>query len=414
MDRGGLNDSTFYYSSIAVDATTGVELGIGVWRGAFAGKNFSFSDVHTFNSPNAGDLYDKDSFGAAHDGSGAAYATITNFIAECGQPAFGFGRIEVWSTHDGGNSWLGPTTAGPDQTFITDPSNPLCGLTGTLQQASMPAVGPNGEVYVAWGFGPTFDTSSIVTTGSIKVAASVDGGATFGAPVSAASINSFFFNVPVGTNRSSLQDEPWVAVDTASSHKGRVYLTFTSSASAVGPPPTVACPAGFPAGTVCVAQSLVTSQVYITHSDDRGATWSTPVALASPPTGTMKRWWPVVKVEPGGNVDVIYLQSPETSTGSQCIMPLDDGAVRVGPASSLVDTYWVQSTNFGSSFRAPTRVSSATSNWCSAVSDVFPNFGDYISGFATGNHVYAVWGDGRNGVPDTFDAVILGAGKSSH
>jgi hypothetical protein len=128
----------------------------------------------------------------------------------------------------------------------------------------------------------------------------------------------------------------------------------------------------------------------------------------------MKRWWPVVKVEPGGNVDVIYLQSPETSTGSQCIMPLDDGAVRVGPASSLVDTYWVQSTNFGSSFRAPTRVSSATSNWCSAVSDVFPNFGDYISGFATGNHVYAVWGDGRNGVPDTFDAVILGAGKSSH
>lgn len=115
-------------------------------------------------------------------------------------------------------------------------------------------------------------------------------------------------------------------------------------------------------------------------------------------------------------MDVIYLQSPETATTSTstCIVPLDDGAVRVGPANSLVDTYWVQSTNFGASFSAPTKVSSATSNWCTAVADSFPNFGDYISAFATGNHVYAAWGDGRNGIPDTFDAVILGAGKSSH
>lgn len=414
MDRGGFNDSTFYYSSIAVSTNSTTELGIGVWRGGFAGKNFSFSDVHTFNSPNPGDLYDKDAFGAAHDGSGAAYATITNFIAECGQPAFGFGRIEVWSTHDGGDTWSGPTTAGADQTFITNPSNPACGTTGILQQASMPAVGPNGEVYVAWGFGPTFNANSIATTGAIHVATSLDGGATFGAPVSAASINSNFFNVPVGDNRSSLLDEPWIAVDGAGSRKGRIYVTFSSSSSAVGPTPTIACPNGLPAGTTCVAQSLVTSQVYITHSDDRGATWSTPVALTSAPSGTTKRWWPVVKVEPGGNVDVIYLQSLETSTAStsECIEPLDDGAVRVGPANSLVDTYWVQSTDFGSSFSAPIKVSSATSNWCTAASDVFPNFGDYISAFATGNHVYAVWGDGRNGIPDTFDAVMLGAGKS--
>ncbi len=413
MDRGGFNNSTFYYSSIAVDATSGAALGIGVWRGGFARRNFSFSDVHTFNSPNPGDLYDKDAFGAAHDGSGAAYATITNFIAECGQPAFGFGRIEVWNTHDGGNTWTGPVTAGPDQTFITNPSNPLCGLTGTLQQASMPAVGPNGEVYVAWDFGPTFNAESIATTGAIKVAASFDGGKTFGTPVTAATLNSNFFNVPVGDNRSNLLDEPWIAVDTASAHKGRIYLTFSSSATPVGPSPTVTCPAVLPSGTVCVAQSLVTSQVYITHSDDRGGTWSTPVALAAPPIGTTKRWWPVVEVEPGGNVDVIYLQSSETSTTSTstCIMGLDDGAVRVGQANSLVDTYWVQSTDFGSTFSGPIRVSSATSNWCTAAADSYPNFGDYINAFATGNHTYAVWGDGRNGIPDTFNAVILGSGK---
>jgi len=416
MDRGGFDNSTFFYSNAAVDATTGADLGVGVYRGHFAGNNFSFTDVHTFNSPNPGDLYDKDAFAAAHDGSGAAFTTITNFIAECGQPAFGFGRIEVWRTHDSGNTWQGPVTAGADQTFITDPNNPICGFTGTLQQASMPAVGPNGEVYVAWGFGPTFNANSITTTGAIKVAASFDGGATFHSPVSAAPINSNFFNVPVGNNRSSLLDEPWIAVDTASAHKGRIYVTFSSAASPVGVPPATACPAGLPANTPCVAQSLVASQVFITHSDDKGATWSTPVALASPPTGTTKRWWPVVKVEPGGNVDVIYLQSPETSTASTttCIEQLDSGQVRVGPANSLVDTYWVQSTNFGASFSAPTKVSSATSNWCTANWNSFPNFGDYINAFATGNHVYAVWGDGRHGIPDTFSAVILGAGKSGH
>ena len=416
MDRGGFDNATFFYSSIAIDATTGANLGIGVYRGQFAGKSFAFSDVHTFNSSNPNDLYDKDAFGAAHDGSGAAYATITNFIELCGQPAFGFGRIEVWRTHDSGNTWQGPTTAGADQTFITDPTNPLCGLTGTLQQASMPASGPNGEVYVAWSFGPTFNANSISTANAIKVAASFDGGATFHTPVTAASINSNFFNVPVGDNRSSLLDEPWIAVDTASRHKGRIYVTFSSASTSVSPQGSIACPNGFPPNTTCVPQSLVSSQIYITQSDDHGATWSTPVALASPPAGTTKRWWPVVKVEPGGNVDVIYLQSLETATTSTstCIVPLDDGAVRVGPANSLVDTYWVQSTNFGASFSAPTKVSSATSNWCTAVADSFPNFGDYISAFATGNHVYAAWGDGRNGIPDTFDAVILGAGKSSH
>ena len=83
----------------------------------------------------------------------------------------------------------------------------------------------------------------------------------------------------------------------------------------------------------------------------------------------------------------------------------------MGSTISLVDTYWVQSTNFGASFGAPIRVSSATSNWCTAAFDSFPNFGDYISAFDIGNHVFASWADGRNGIPDTFDAVIPGPGK---
>jgi hypothetical protein len=414
MDRGGFDNETFYYSNVSVDATTGAPLGISVHRGHFGKDSFSFSDVHTMNATNPSEnAYDKDSFAAAHDGSGAAYASVTNFIEVCGLPAFGFGRPEVWRTHDGGNTWEGPVVVAPDMTFITDPTNPLCGFTGTLQQATMPAIGPNGEVYLAWGAGPTFNATSTTTNSTITVNASFDGGATFGTPTAVASINSNFFNVPVGNNRSSLLDEPWIAVDNASSHKGRIYVTFSSSTSPVTPSGTVTCPASQPAGTVCIGQSLVPEQVYISISDDHGATWSTPAPLAPAPTGNTKRWWPVVKTEPGGNVDVIYLQSPESvSATDTCIMPLDSGAVRVGSAFSLVDTYWVQSTSFGASFGAPVKVSSATSNWCTAVSDVFPNFGDYISAFDIGNHVFASWADSRNGVPDTFDAAILGAGKS--
>ena len=411
MDRGGFDNETFYYSNVAVDATSGAFLGISVHRGHFGKNTFSFSDVHTMNSPNPADGYDKDSFASSHDGSGAAYATVTNFIGLCGFPAFGFGRPEIWRTHDGGATWDGPAVVAPDLTFITDPTNPLCGLTGTLQQTTMPAIGPNGEVYVAWEAGPTFNATGTTTSSAISVAASFDGGATFGTVNTVANINSNFFNVPVGDNRSSLLDEPWIAVDTASSHKGRIYVTFSSSTSPASSPGTVTCPSSL-TGNTCVAQSLVPEQVYIAFSDDHGATWSTPAPLASAPTGNTKRWWPVVKTEPGGNVDVIYLQSPESlSATDTCIMPLDDGAFRVGSAISLVDTYWVQSTNFGASFGAPIRVSSATSNWCTAAFDSFPNFGDYISAFDIGNHVFASWADGRNGVPDTFDAVILGAGK---
>jgi hypothetical protein len=423
MDRGGFDNKTFYYSNLSVDATTGNPLGISVHRGHFGNGTFSFFDVHTMNAPNPGDAYDKDGFASAHDGSGAAYASVTNFIAECGQPAFGFGRPEVWRTHNGGNTWQGPVVVAPDITFIRDPNNPQCGLTGTVQQATMPAIGPEGEVYVAWEAGPTFNPGPS-SKATIMVSASFDGGRTFGKAVAAARINSAFFNVPVGNNRSSLLDEPWIAVGAASdegggeqsenpSHKSRIYVTFSSATGPVTPPGPVTCPSSLPPPNTCVAQSLVPEQVYITFSDDHGATWSKPAPLAPAPRGNTKRWWPVVKTESGGNVDVIYLQSPESQSATDtCVMPLDSGAVRVGSAISLVDTYLVQSTDFGASFKAPTRVSSATSDWCTAASDIFPNFGDYISAFDTKDHSFAAWGDGRNGIPDTFEASTLDADES--
>jgi hypothetical protein len=54
------------------------------------------------------------------------------------------------------------------------------------------------------------------------------------------------------------------------------------------------------------------------------------------------------------------------------------------------------------------RVTTATSNWCTAVSNVRPNFGDYIGSATGGSHVFPLWDDGRKGVPDTFCATLQG------
>src|SRR5712692_10124503 len=219
MDRGGFDNLTFYYANLSVDATTGADLGASVHRGHFDGLGgFAFQDVQTFNAPNApNDFYDKEAIATAKDGSGAAYVSVTNFIELCGHPAFGFGQIEVWRTTDGGNTWQGPVIAGPDQTFITDPSNSSCGLAGVLLQSSVPAIGPHGEVYAAWQFGPALGVASTdprSTHADIVVARSLDGGVTFAPPVSVAKIKSLRNDPPVAYNRDRINDHPRIAVAT--------------------------------------------------------------------------------------------------------------------------------------------------------------------------------------------------------
>ena len=415
MDLGGFDVATFYYANLSVDATTGASLGASVHRGHFSGNSFAFEDVRTFNSANPNDVYDKEAMAAAKDGSGAAYVTLTNFKQLPGCPAgtTGLGEITVWHTTDSGNTWLGPDVAGPD---LSDPGS--CGATGVLQQSSVPAIGPNGQVYVIWSEGPTFTSTGVTTDAKIVVATSLDGGVTFGAPVTVANINSLRQDPPVGYNRDRFNDHPRIGVATTGSNRGRVYVTFAGALAPVTPGSVSPCPA--PVTGLCRSQNLTSIQIFISHSDDQGQTWSTPVAVApSEPDTGVKRVWPVVTVEPGGNVDVVYYESQEVPTSSNpfCtvrVATLSGGVPlrRRGTANSLVDTFWAQSLDGGATFQTLLNVTTATSNWCTAVSNVTPNFGDYIGSTSGGNHVFPVWADGRNGVPDTFYATIQSAGKS--
>lgn len=414
LDRGGVDGDTFYYANLSVRYPDGADLGVSVHRGHFTNGSFVFDDVHILPPPNANDFYDKEAIATAKDGSGAGLVTLTNFIETCKVPENGFGQIEAWRTHDAGNTWQGPTVVSPDQTFVTDPTNPSCGNSGVLQQSSAPVVGPDGEMYVVWQFGPTLSAGVPPSTNAaIKVARSLDGGVTFGAPVTVADINSMRQNPLVGYNRSRINDHPRIAVDTAGTHKGRVYITYYSAVEPAASPGNTDCPSTFPTTATCVGQSLVSSQAFLSFSDDQGLSWSQPAPIA-PKTRdvTVKRLWPVVSVEPNGTVDITYYESREDNApdGSLCTVRLSRTPLiyRTGDAHSFVNTFWVQSHDGGVTFGAPIQVSSATSDWCATTSNVTPNFGDYIGSVSAGRRVLSTWADGRNGVPDTFYATGFG------
>jgi hypothetical protein len=404
LDNNGAG--TFYYANLAVNQTTAASLGVGVWRGGFSGSSFAWSDVKTFDSPDnaktpGDDFYDKEAIVAGKDtNKNDAYVSLTNFQQLCGLQQNGFGQIEVWRTHDAGASWQGPAIAGPEAAD----SLAACGNTGTLQQSSDPALGPNGELYVVWQYGPTFNAlGQSSADADINFARSLDGGKTFSTPSKVADVNSMRANPPIGYNRQRNNDLPRIEVAQTGKYKGRIYVTYYSSTS---PVPS----ASFPASQ----QTLVNVQTYLTYSDDGGATWSSPVQIggALPSTlptgvGAIKRWWPDVSVSPGGEVHVVYLEEQATLLPNPPPAPNNvcrrttDGPTRVGLYSSLVDTWWTYSTDGGASFSMPLKLSSGTSPWCTpfgnVASNIRPNMGDYIDAQAgPGLKIYGLWADGRD------------------
>jgi hypothetical protein len=407
------NGHTIFYANLAVNATDGSDLGVSVHRGHFTEHGgFVWTDVHTMESPanvvNPGyDFLDKESITMATDGSGAGYVSVTNFQGICNIPQFGYGTIEVWRTHDNGNTWQGPTVVSPDQSFVHDPTDPLCGYYGSVQQGSVSAIGPHGEVYVSWVKGPTYigDANSyyISPVSQIMEATSYDGGRTFSAPVVVATVNSAYFDAPVAFNRATILDSPRISVATTGPHRGRLYVAYFAALAPM---------TNFDTSV----QNVTSTQVYLKYSDNGGRTWKQSEVVDTPPATTVKRFWPVVVTEASGAVDVVYYQSienPATST-SACSMPLDNGLTRTGMAHSLMDTYWVHSADGGRHFGKPQLVSSVTSDWCNVAWNSYPNMGDYIGATTAGTHVFAVWADGRNNVPDVFFSALQAPSLFGH
>jgi hypothetical protein len=277
---------------------------------------------------------------ATHDKEAIAVNPITGRIhltyTRFGSPA---GIYSSYSD-DGGDTWHPQVVVHPSGAF----------------QGSFPAIDGQGNVYVALQAQP-----------NIRVYKSSDGGDSF------QSVASFPYTTSSVPSMDRSSDFPQVAIDTSgSAYDGWVYVVWHSGS----------------AGNI---------RPMIAHSEDGGATWSSPMPVNQDEVSTY-HWWPSVSVDANGTVNVIYLDR------------------RNNPTTSLTDLYLAQSIDGASTF-TDTQVTDVTSSWQGIQTD--PGFtwaGDYLRGVTQDTSLYATWPDPRNGDPDVYfsriDTAALAAKNS--
>ncbi len=113
VDRGGEDgDEVFYYTSRMRTGVAG-SAGIGVHRGHFAAGTFVWDDAQLLARPTrttstAGSRSPRPRTTAAPPTSCRATSSTS-----CGFPAGGYGQIEVFRTHDNGDTWQGRSWSPP-------------------------------------------------------------------------------------------------------------------------------------------------------------------------------------------------------------------------------------------------------------------------------------------------------------
>jgi len=219
-----------------------------------------------------------------------------------------------------------------------------------------PAVGPNGELYVAWN---DYLANAIVFNRSF------DAGKTWGQPttVSTKSI-PFDIGIPAESFRRALV-YPVLDVDRSNGpHRGRLYCSWMDSAAAG------------------------TTDIYLSYSDDKGAHWSPRKTVADQLSILVDRFFQWMSIDPvTGNVNISFYDTRNDTTGSRY----------------MTDVYFTKSTNGGASFSSPnTRVSTVSSNEhdcggvfpCSAI-NYGNQYGDYEGLVSFNGTSYPIWTDSR-------------------
>src|SRR2546421_1465530 len=165
-------------------------------------------------------------------------------------------------------------------TRVDDPSGP-----GRSIGAS-PAVGPNGEVYVAWN---DYASNAIVFNSSS------DGGRTWAQPetISRKTL-PFDIRIPAESFRGALV-YPSLDVDRSSGiHRGRIYCSWMDLTAAN------------------------TTDIFISYSDNNGATWSAAASVTDQFLFAVDRFNHWMSVDPvTGDVNVAFYDTRNDTTGSR-------------------------------------------------------------------------------------------------
>ena len=228
---------------------------------------------------------------------------------------------------------------------------------------AMPAVGPNGEVYVVWS------DYAAMPQAKLLVARSVDGGQTFRAPAFVATTSNGFGAAlpnfgnsapPCPSTSPTITPTPSLAVDRSSGpRRGAVYVAWADA----------------PGGTM---------HINFASSFDGGASWVGPTQLD---LGNHNDAW-----EPALAVD--------QSTGALIVAWYDR---RDDPANKLTNVYVTESYDGGLSF-LPVAMR-VTSRPTDPTLDCFGT-GSYMGLAAANGTAHPVWSDTRNGINQIFTAAV--------
>src|SRR6266404_4056992 len=235
-------------------------------------------------------------------------------------------------------------------TRADDPSGP-----GRSIGAS-PAVGPNGELYVAWN---DYVANAIVFNSSS------DGGRSWGVPATISRKTlPFDIGIPAESFRGALV-YPSLGVDRSNGpHRGRIYCSWMDQT---------------PANV---------TDIFLSYSDNNGLTWSTPSHVPDQFASKVDRFNHWMSIDPtNGDVNVAFYDTRNDTTGFRY----------------QTDYYLARSTDGGVSFPgSDLRVSTVSSNEHDC-NGVFPcqgiNYGnqqgDYEGLVSFGGVSYPVWTDSR-------------------
>ena len=297
-------------------------------------------------------------------------ACDTNLVS-----AFRDNVYAAWDTTQGNGSSKMNFSRSTDHgvTFSTqriDDSN------GASEIGAIPAVGPNGEVYVAW-----LD----ISRPTLQIDRSFNGGVAFGSDSTITPmIIPFDTGIPSIRVRRALV-YPSIDVDRSSGpHRGRLYCAWTDQADQTHP---------FVDGAE--------TDIFFAFSDDGGLHWSSPVRVADDSVGA-DQFYQWLAVDPtDGSVNISWYDT------------------RNDPAKRKTDIFFARSTNGGLSFSSNVRVTTASTDescpaceQCIAQSgfnacrsfcrqncdaEIFNQYGDYTGIASFGGVSYPIWTDRRTG-----------------
>jgi hypothetical protein len=224
---------------------------------------------------------------------GRTYLTWTKFVSTYG--AYLSSAIFEAHSDDGGKHWTkAQEISGSNAALCTFQESGPAGQCDE-DQASVPTVGPDGTVYVAflngqnqalWEPGDFFEDQYLLVK-------SIDGGATWSSPTFVVGMEDGTADYPLNIDgRQTLtgyQLRVWGAGNiVASPTDGKLYLVFSDNRNGVHDSPN----------------PVTNSDVFLMVSSDGGASWTGPMLVDA---SAGDQWFPWVDVNPtNGKIGILY------------------------------------------------------------------------------------------------------------